>query len=235
MKIVIYILVSGLALLIIQCSDLKGTSLSSPENFDGKENETKLKEHLSDERSTYRDIINDIQLMTDETNKIKNIEDFLFEADYQPHLLLTLINQDSLKPDALIDKKVLAKADEYNKLHYIKFSIENKNFKSELLRYNAETPDEYSQRISYYSFQVKNDVYLVENSTDTLRGAFVNFERTFDMSPKLNMTFVFERKKTTALKNITFVYEDVVFNSGKLNFEFDYNKIEYLNAPYIKK
>jgi hypothetical protein len=235
MKLFICILISSIVFISTYCSKIKDNENLNSTNESKQDVELKLKEKVANKDCTYGDLIGDLTSVSSELNKNKTIGDFVFEAEYQPHLLLAILNQDSVESTKKIDRVILKKTEDYNRLHYLKFTIENKKFKSELLRYNAETPDDYSGRISYYSFHIKNDVYLIENSTDTLKGGFVNFERTFDMSPKLNLTFVFERRKTTPINKLTFVYEDVIFNNGKLNFEFDYQKFSFLNAPDFKK
>ncbi|MCE3226611.1 MAG: hypothetical protein K0S32_1162 [Bacteroidetes bacterium] len=232
MRILIIILVVC-ALGLTFCGQKKDLSGPSGEGINASE--VTLKKELADKNTTYDNIFEHLGTISKEINKQKEIEDFVFTAQYQPHLLLSLLNSDSTDENQKINRAILTRAQEYDKLHYIKFSIENKKFKSELLRYNATTPEEYSERISYYSFHIKNDVYLVENSKDTLKNAFVTFERTFDMSPKLNIVFAFERKKTEPLKQLTFVFEDLVFNNGKILFEYDYTKFSYLNSPEIKK
>lgn len=194
-----------------------------------------IAQKMADKTITYQDLIEAVSIYEPVLHKTKTIDDFAFDATYQPHLLLTLMNNDSIKPENPVNKADLKKISNYNNLHYIKFSMENKKFKSELLRYDIESADEYSERISYYSFYCNKDAYMVENNTDTIKGSFVNFERTFDVSPKLNFTFVFESKNKKPLQTVNFIFNDIIFNNGKLNFEFDYEKISTLNNSEIKK
>lgn len=194
-----------------------------------------VNEKVTNGTSTYKDLVDALATYDPILKKTKTIGDFIFETDYQSHLQLAIMNNDSIRPEMPVRKQDLVKINEYKNLHSLHFSMENRNFKSELLRLNVASADDYSRRISYYSFYCNNDVYLVENGKDTLRGAFLNFERTFDVSPKLNFTFVFESKAKEPLETLNFVFNDVVFNNGKLNFEFNYKTISVLNTAEIKK
>jgi hypothetical protein len=228
-------LLAAILFLAFACRPTAGIDGSITEEVPLETVKKELTEKAKDPTSTYNDLIHCVKEMAPFLSKNKKIDDFEFSANYRPHIFLALVNNDSIDQNSKIDKAVLSQTDEYHKLHYIQFSIENTKFKSELLRYNLASADDYSQRISYYAFQVKNDICLIENSKDTIKGSFVNFERTFDISPKLNLTFVFERKSDAPLNKLTFVFNDIIFNNGKINFEFDYNKIAFLNSPEVKK
>ena len=198
------------------------------------EKSAKLHSVLSEEHSTYKDILGTIKAFYPQLNKSKTIDAFEFKASYQPHLLLAINN--AVTSDERSKRTELHKTLEgYSDLHYIQFSIENKEFHSELLRFDLSSAQEYSDRIMYYSFYCNKNAYIIENERDTIACAFVHFERTFDVSPKLNLTFVFEKKEHQPMDKVSFVFEDVIFNKGKLNFEFDYKSISVLNAKEINK
>ena len=199
------------------------------------EEKEKISSVLHNTKSTYESILSALDPFKRSLTKTKDINQFSFVAEYQPHLLLAVVNTGSFNALDRLDKKSLNAVGDYENLHYIKFSMENKDFHSELIRYDLKSAQEYSDRIMYYSFYSNRDAYLIENGCDTIRNAFVHFERTFDVSPKLNMTFVFEKKSRHDLNKVSFVFEDVIFNHGRLNFEFDGKTISLLNATEIKK
>jgi hypothetical protein len=169
-----------------------------------------------------------------ELQKTRTVDDFLFEVEYMPHTLLCLMNKEKINNAEKLTQDLLKDADTYENLHYFKMSISNKNNTSELLRYNLQSVEDYAHRVSYYAFHIKEDVKLICNDNDTITKAFVNFERTFDMSPKLNLTFVFDAKGHPPITKLRLVYNDAVFNNGQLSFEIDYVKIKHLNTPYYK-
>lgn len=183
---------------------------------------------------TYADIIASLQPLSPVLRKNKTINDFTFSAHYQPHLLLAVTNHGLTDLNAKTGSSFLKEIDSYKNLHYIKFTIRNNTFKSELLRYQLESVQQYSDRITYYSFQSQRDALIIENGKDTLRKVFVHFERTFDVSPELNLTFVFERANGKAIEDLKFVFDDKIFNNGKISFDFDYRTIAKLNAEEIK-
>jgi hypothetical protein len=192
----------------------------------------KLKAILSDTLSSAESGLRFAQQFEHAFSQKKTINDFVFEAEYQPHLIIALKNKSGLDTT---NKSIKCMVQDYSNLHYVTFSIENKKFKSELLRYELSSAQEYSDRITYYSFNSQKESYIIENDNDTLRGAFVHFERTFDVSPKLNITFVFERKSHLPIQKLNFVFDDIVFNNGKIEFEFDYKTISTLNAEGLNK
>lgn len=185
--------------------------------------------------ATYAEVAEHLQQLKAEIEKEKQINPFVFKASYQSHVMLALNTTETVPPQTRIDKVFLQRAIDYNALHYIQFSMENKEFNSELLRFALPSPEDYADRIDYFSFRCGKDALLIEDGKDTLRTVFANYERTFDASPRINIVFVFERKTQTPLSTIRFVFNDEVFNNGKLNFEFDYSRLAHLNAPELKK
>jgi hypothetical protein len=163
----------------------------------------------------------------------KQIDAFEFELLYKTHFSLAVNNLDSL---IYGNKKDLLKSEiaQFDKLHYFTFQISNKTLHSELLKYNISSEQEYTDRILYYTDNCQKDFILIEDG-DTLRSPFVNFERTFDVAPIINMTVVFERKKAENFKHLTFIYEDKIFNSGKIKFQLEPEIISVFNNPEIKK
>lgn len=160
----------------------------------------------------------------------KIIEDFEFKLTYKPHLVMIIQDKDSI-PDI---ETIKSEALQYENLHYMTLSIKNKTWNSELLKFNAGSPEEYSERINYYSFRCQNDLYFIEDK-DTLKGAFVNFERAFDISPVLNITIAFERKRKGPYHDLSFVYDDKIFNNGKIKFELNSELISMFNSPEITR
>jgi hypothetical protein len=235
-KTILYcILFINACFIAVSCKELSSSEANKLSVVDVAATVTEFKEKVNAPFATYRDLFSQIEQQKSILEQKKIIGDFEFSMNYQPHVLLTLINNDSLNPDAPLNKNLLKKTEEYTNLHYIKFSIENKTFKSELLRYEVASAEDYSNRVNYYAFHIKQDVMLIQNDKDTIRNAFVTMERTFDISPKLNLVFAFETKANAKIDKLTFAYEDVVFNNGKLNFEINYKAIAHLNSPDFKK
>jgi hypothetical protein len=162
----------------------------------------------------------------------KKIDDFEFTATYKPYSILLMEEYDSLNMDQKITNDFKSKTVNYNNVHFFNFNIKNGSFKNELIKLNAENNQTYYDRIAYYSFGSKNDAYVVEDM-DTLKCGFVNFERTFEANPSVTLSFAFTRKsKSTNYKKLKFVFEDKVFNKGKVIFNFDTEPVLLLN--YLK-
>lgn len=190
-----------------------------------------LREGIAQKNPDRKKLIEAVTASEQVLTQIKTIDDFVFEARYLTHLQQLLLLEDSSLSGAQLSSAIK----NYENLYSFRFSIEHKRFNSELLRYGLRSADEYAHRVSYYSFYCNQDVYLVADGKDTVRAAFVNFERTFDMSPKLNFTFVFEKKGSAPNHRLNFVFDDAVFDNGKLNFEFNYKSISAFDSQEIQK
>lgn len=198
-------------------------------------NVNRIEKKLVEKKFRYFDAIN---IWKEESKEqfflTKKIDDFSFTAIYKPYAILSMEEDENQNKD-LTDTisphfKKLASA--YEKIHFINLNIQNDNFKSELLKYGIEDGQSYYDRITYYSFSVKKDVYIVEDK-DTLRCDFINFERTYEANPSIMLSLSFTRKSTdNNYKVLKLVFEDNIFNKGKLIFNFDTQPILLLN--YLK-
>lgn len=227
MKLTVKIAYMLLVLLIFSCAGNKKET-SGKQNV-SEEQITAIKQKLNSKENSITGTIDLFKQVSEDLIETKTIEDFEFKLKYRPHLVLIIQDNDTIPSG----KTIITRASEYEHLHYMTLSIENKKWHSELLKYNISSGEEYSERINYYSFKCQNDIYLIEDK-DTLKGAFVNFERTFDISPLINITMAFERKKTGPFSKLSFAFDDKIFNNGKINFELDPQLVSMFNSPELK-
>lgn len=162
----------------------------------------------------------------------KKIDDFRFTAVYKPYSVLALEELQNLNSNEMVNKQLSDKMISYSNMHFLNFKIQNESFENELIKFEVEDNQQYYDRITYYSFAAKNEAYVIEDK-DTLKCDFVNFERTFEANPAVMLSFGFTRKsKSNNYKVLKFVFEDKIFNKGKLIFNFDTQPILLLN--YLK-
>jgi hypothetical protein len=102
----------------------------------------------------------------------------------------------------------------------MQFSIGADTLSKELLKYAVGDEEEYQRRVSYYSFGMDKDIYLVVGS-DTIPCATYQWERGFDASQKLIFQLVFSKKQWKENVNgFQLVFYDRVFNNGIIKFFF---------------
>lgn len=101
------------------------------------------------------------------------------------------------------------------------------------LKYKLGDKNEYFARIKYYSFDIQDDISLVDGR-DTLWCALMHFERTFGVAPEITCLLGFPPSKQgeTEVRDKTIIYYDRVFNSGNLFFGF--SKQDILQVPKLK-
>jgi hypothetical protein len=157
---------------------------------------------------------------------IKKMDDFTFTAKYIPqeYMALRELGVDSLNPESFAKR-----VSELSELQYFTFSIQNKNYRNELLKYNLGNESEYYSRIEYFSFKMQEDIKLIDGN-DTLMCELFHFERTYDIATYITFTMAF--KNTKNFNDRIFTFNDLVFKNGQINITFD--KSTFMSIPKIK-
>jgi hypothetical protein len=162
---------------------------------------------------------------------------FTFSLQYKPLEYVALLNKRSYT----IDKATLNnELSEIKDMQYYTLRINSKDGKTEMLRTGLSATDEYYRRIEYFSFHLKNDLYLVDG-TDSLPCTLFHFERSYDLSPNNSFVLAFplseneiahqkQGKKYTAEK--TLVYNDRLLNTGIVKLAIKKRALEHI--PDIK-
>jgi hypothetical protein len=218
-----------LSVVFLSCkNDKYETSLES-KKMDIK----KVEEEIVNNKFKYTDLV--AEWKTNSSNEfylMKKIDDFKFTAIYKPYSILVMEELQDVNIEDTISIEFQKKTANYSNMHFLNFSIENETYKNELIKLDVENNQAYYDRITYYSFAAKNEAYIVEDK-DTLKCDFINFERTFEAKPSIMLSIGFTRKsKTNNYNKLKFVFEDKIFNKGKLIFNFDPQPILLLN--YLK-
>lgn len=85
---------------------------------------------------------------------------------------------------------------------------------------------------SYYSFQVGEDICLIE-SGDTISPVIIHNPKTYELARTVELIVAFatgfEKENRVKLR-----YTDLIFNGGTMNFVFDFNEIKLPEFPQIK-
>ncbi len=147
--------------------------------------------------------------------KRRSFNQFSFEALIEPPAYAVLLNHrgERITNDTL-NEEVIGQSD----LFQMQLTIANDSTNNGILKYELGNAEELQGRMTYYSFEMDKDVFLVVNG-DTIPCAAYQWERGFEGSGKLIFQLVFSNEK---LKNPTngfqLVFYDRVFNNGIIKF-----------------
>ena len=163
--------------------------------------------------------------------------EFKFNLQYKPLPYAALINS----KEEHIDKEELLKImEEMKDLQYYTLRINPATGNEEMLQTNLTSQEEYFYRVQYFSFKLKNDLYLKEGN-DSLPCVFAHFERSYAVSPNNNFILAFpvsEREKESIAKGKkyeeekTLVYNDQYLQTGQVKLKIEKSSVRHI--PELK-
>jgi hypothetical protein len=115
----------------------------------------------------------------------------------------------------------------YQGAFYFFFEIKSNNGSS-VLHYRLNSPEEETARISFFSFEFRENIRCYADKKEYKCTVF-NFNRTYNLNPSLQFLIGFERTSFEEALNIKI--EDKIFGNGILKFNF--NKQTISNIPQI--
>lgn len=147
----------------------------------------------------------------------KTIKDYTFTAFFKP--LPYLVLKELEKSRSITPKNYQNLLKEYGNFRYFTFRISKLNNDQEFLKEGLVSQAEYYSKLEYYSFQMQEQITLIEDSK-VLPCVLFHFERSFDASPYLTFVIGFNMGDKKSLKvqdDIVLVYEDKMLGVGKIN------------------
>lgn len=177
-----------------------------------------------------------VNWIEDESNGVtvrKEIGDYFFAIQYKPLDYLAVKN---LRKVAVTEEEISKEKEELKDLQYYTLQIGLNKGGADVLKANLSEGIEYSQRIEYLSFQMQQDLSLVEGG-DTLACLLHHFERTYGISPYVNIVLAFERKKEEQIPPVededkTLVFNDQIFDLGRVKLTISGDNLK--NIPQLK-
>jgi|GEM_PF-2302332 len=162
--------------------------------------------------------------------KKRSVESIEFLATYLPSDYQCLLqNRDHLQ-----NKDTLSTLrQEYQNQLYFKFDIYINNSGQKSSIFSSCKDDKEYANLNRYLFESATQFKLIVGK-DTLRPAFCQLERTYELSPYNSINLAFDPKTIAeAHQDIFLFYEDDWFNLGQLSFswsESDLSKLPTLNT-----
>lgn len=122
-------------------------------------------------------------------------------------------------------KKALSKVEinaiyaEYKKSKEFLLQLSISQFTNEWLKNRLDEGMDYSERVEYISFQMKNDIKFVLDKKDTIPCSNYIYERNFGTSPVTSIIIGFDTEKK--YKKVEIILKDQLFNNDQLTFSFN--------------
>lgn len=160
-------------------------------------------------------------------NKTKDISEFKYNLMYLSPQSMAYLELRTEEHDYARFQKT---CDHYTEMTYFNLKIEVPKSSGELLKYELQSPLQYENRIKYISFNMQNDICLVQKG-DSLRPGLYQFERIFEVAPYSTVMMAFDNKKFNREKEFTIVFNDKLFDKGYI--KFNYKNGQLTNVPHI--
>lgn len=140
------------------------------------------------------------------SQKVDDITFTAIEVPIQYYILKDQGKSDLFKIDSIFQ--------ENKKERVYEFLIEQDD-KKDLLQKNYSDLN-YQDAVSYLSFNIEKDFYLVTDSHDTIKTSGVLYERNFKIAPYQKVMVFFSDVDPKAKTQL--IYKDVLFKKGTLKF-----------------
>jgi hypothetical protein len=126
--------------------------------------------------------------------------------------------------------QIAAVRKEYEGLEYYRLRVALQSGQGDVLQYEADSPDEYYQRVEYFSFAMQNDLHLL-SGRDTLPCKLFHFERNYGAAPYMDFMLGFESKEGNKTDRAV-IYDDPVFTQSQIRLSIPAENIQHL--PTLK-
>lgn len=156
----------------------------------------------------------------------KEINGFEFEVLYEPiaYKALRIVGPEGTKEE--FQKSV----ENMEGLQYYVLKIKQADSNQSILRHNIKTLEEYQNRLAYFSYAFKNNLYIEENG-EFLPCELFHFERAYDLSPITTFVLGFSQKLNAITEDKKLVIDSDFFNYGKVKISIKGKDLEAL--PHV--
>jgi hypothetical protein len=155
----------------------------------------------------------------------KTISEFNYKIKYLP--TEQLIINDLKKSDKEITVENIAQLEkEYEGMEYFEMRVQVDQYNDELAKYQISDISEYQTRIAYMAFAMKNNITLSTEFKESIPCKLFHFERTYGITPYTTFLFAFSKEDIADAYDRTVVYDDELFNKGRLKFNWSFENVE---------
>lgn len=157
--------------------------------------------------------------------KEKTISEFNYKIKYLPteQLVINELNK-SNKP--ITTENINTLKTEYEGMEYFEMRVQVENYNDELAKYLVSDMSEYQTRIAYMAFAMQNNIKLSTEINNEIPCKLFHFERTYGITPYTTFLFAFSKQDIRNATERTIIYDDELFNKGRLKFNWSFKNIE---------
>lgn len=162
--------------------------------------------------------------------KIQNINGLNFRVLYKTKECMAIneiVAENHLSKEA-IDSLI----NSYGKNEYFVFEVSMEDDNTDAFRNNSDDFADYKLKMNYLSFNMQDAISLVAGD-DTIKTSVYHYEKDYELEGKQNILFAFPYD-VTGKQDVTFIYDDKLFNAGKLKFKFNIDKNNIPELPINK-
>lgn len=161
-------------------------------------------------------------------HKTKSFDDLQLSLQYKPAPLIAFQEARSYE---LTKEEIAAKCERKKGMQYFNFSIELTNGNGDVLAHRVNSDTEYQQRVNYYSFEMQQDLFLVQDG-DTLPCKLFQFARNYSLAPRLDFAVAFDEGKSQKADQ-QFIWNDRVYGLGMVKMTITADALAQLPTPKV--
>lgn len=154
----------------------------------------------------------------------KNVDDVMLEAFYMPISYLALREAETIDTNSEQYRTAYSELNSSG-LQYVMVNIVVSS-EVDPLKYKIKNLSEIEERIKYYSFDVDDDIKLKDGEVE-LPCVLHHYERGFGITNKITLNLAFP--KTGNENDKVLIFNDKIFNKGKLKIKFKKEDLNVLN------
>lgn len=181
-----------------------------------------------DPEKCYRSFQNWYKVNNDQLKQTFVKDDLTFEMTYLPNELV--IFQQLFQKKDYSKKQIKALYSTYDSFDDYSLKISTTDSRDLILSRSVDKV-EYQNMQFYLIESIQQDFYLIRNQ-DTLRPIQCQFENNYGTAPFITLHLAFEKAPKTNLEKLEILYNDQLFQSDKIVFDFSH--LKNLKIPKIK-
>ncbi len=161
--------------------------------------------------------------------KKKEINDLVFSVQYRPvdYQLVSELKEYEEYTQIALDSIRHSYAG--GKYFLLEVGTKNKEVNDMVMTRSLQNFEDFKEMVHHAAFGLNHNVSLIADG-DTIKPSLYHFERGYELGRRARFLFAFPVANSKSIETMTFCYDDVFFNSHRLNFRF---KKSDMNMPEL--
>jgi hypothetical protein len=152
-------------------------------------------------------------------NVSKTIGDIHYSIQYKPDDYIFL-KENSQGPSVV-------KKEDLKDMQYYTMQYALVKSGQDILKAHLNTTNDYYARTNYFSFNLQQDIYLVEGK-DTMDCKLFNYINSYGLSPKADFVMAFDKSNHEHQEDKIIVLEDKVYGGGIIKLKIEKESIQQI-------